>query len=425
MTQVDHASDGSPSFDLVAKGLVELHRLIKEGQGDSPEAELVRDSMDGPMKALNPIETERARWLSEDLYTISEPKTSTSEPAMDSASQRRLNEAFEARENRILDRSLELFRALQDQISLDLLSYNRGLIWEEAGYPAVAAIFFEHAYAIDPSNAHYQELYIHSLAESEPLAGDFLARRILADDLNHDPLVVAQAASIRLRRTTYASDSEAIQSIRDLIPILERNLARIEKNPANPTERAAYESIVGKLGILNELLGNSGAAVEYFTRGLRMNPNNDGLLAARGVLLYGTNPSAIADFERAVQLGAQFAWPFLFLAHHYLATGRFEECLATSQAGLRMRGSLAAKSQLEEWAAISRAELGFPAEYVRSAFEAAIRLDPSNDVARRNLDSFEASLGPSGQRLRTKWERRSEATIRQFGLAERRYGVAA
>ena len=30
---------GSPSFILVAKGLVELHRLIKDGRDETPEAE--------------------------------------------------------------------------------------------------------------------------------------------------------------------------------------------------------------------------------------------------------------------------------------------------------------------------------------------------------------------------------------------------
>ena len=47
-----------------------------------------------------------------------------------------------------------------------------------------------------------------------------------------------------------------------------------------------------------------------------------------------------------------------------------------------MRASENAKSQLEEWRAIAQAELGVPPEAVRTAFEAAIRLDPSNELAR-------------------------------------------
>ncbi|MGO9115170.1 MAG: hypothetical protein ACLP9L_38655 [Thermoguttaceae bacterium] len=74
---VVHPAFGSPSFKLVAKGLVELHRLIKAGHDDSPEAESVRDALNAPLKALNATEKARAQWLSEDLYSVSEPPAAT------------------------------------------------------------------------------------------------------------------------------------------------------------------------------------------------------------------------------------------------------------------------------------------------------------------------------------------------------------
>ena len=182
---------------------------------------------------------------------------------------------------------------------------------------------------------------------------------------------------------------------------------------------------VAKLGICHEVLGNSAAAVDYFSRGIQANPNNDGLIAARGILQYGTSPRAITDFEQAVGLGSTVVWPYLFLAHHYLETSRFEQCRLMCETGLRMLGSDSARSQLEEWRAIAQAELGFPPESVRAAFEAALRLDPSNDLARRNRDTFEASLKAPRMNRRSMWERKSEANVRQFGLAERRYSLAA
>ena len=90
-----------------------------------------------------------------------------------------------------------------------------------------------------------------------------------------------------------------------------------------------------------------------------------------------------------------------------------------------MPASDSAKSQLEEWRAIAQAELRFPPESVRAAFEAALRLDPSNELARRNQNAFEASLGVPRTDSRSIWERNSEATVRQFGLAEQRYSFAA
>ena len=61
----------------------------------------------------------------------------------------------------------------------------------------------------------------------------------------------------------------------------------------------------------------------------------------------------------------------------------------------------------------------------RAAFEAAVRLDPSNELARRNQEAFEASLRVSRIRPTSGWEQKSVAAVRQFGLAERRYSFAA
>jgi hypothetical protein len=178
---------------------------------------------------------------------------------------------------------------------------------------------------------------------------------------------------------------------------------------------------VGLLGFCHEFLGNTGAAVASYSLGLRANPNNDALLVARGLLRYGASPAAVTDFERAVRLGSPVVWPYLFLAHHELTAGRFEQCRAMCELGLRRRGSKIAKSQLEEWRAIAQAELGFPRDSVRAAFEQALRLDPSNELARRNLAAFEASVGRPG----SGWERKTLATLRQFGLAERRLAPTA
>ena len=413
-----YPSFGSPSFKLVAKGLVELHRLMKDGKDDSPEAESVRDALDAPLNALNRIEEERAQWLSEDLYSVSEPPAGITQKEMSPQAQQQLSEAIEARQSGQWDRALALLRQWREHISPALLSYLRGSIWLEAGFPDVAAMFYGHAAESDPANANYQALYIHALAESNPEAARRLARQILADDEKHAPVVVAQAADVRFNQTRAASEAESAQLYRELVPILERNLARIEKDGGAASRVPEYEMTAGKLGVCHELLGNSGAAANYFSRGLQVNPNNDGLLTARGILQYGTSPRAISDFEQAVGLGSPLIWPYLFLAHHYLATSRFEQCRFMCETGLRMRGSDTAKSQLEEWRAIAQAELGFPPESVRAAFEAAVRLDRSNELAKRNQDAFEASLRVPRTKPRSVWEPSSEATVRQRFVPE-------
>jgi hypothetical protein len=55
---------------------------------------------------------------------------------------------------------------------------------------------------------------------------------------------------------------------------------------------------------------------------------------------------------------------------------------------------------------------------VRAAFEHSIRLDPSNDRARRNLATFEEAVHPPRPKA---WETRREAAVRASGMSARRY----
>jgi len=152
-----HFQFDSPSFKLVARGLVALHQLIKEGNDDSPEGEAVRDALDAPLKGLNRSEKERAQWLSEDLYSVSEPPAEITQKEMDPQAQQQLNEALEARQRREWDRSLALLRRWRDYISPALLSYLRGSIWMEAGNPGVAAVFYGHASESDLGGIGYDQ----------------------------------------------------------------------------------------------------------------------------------------------------------------------------------------------------------------------------------------------------------------------------
>ena len=115
-------------------------------------------------------------------------------------------------------------------------------------------------------------------------------------------------------------------------------------------------------------------------------------------------------------------WPYFFLAHHYLVNGDSDRCRMLCERAMETAGSGSVKSELVEWLAISQSELGFPVEMVRASFENSLRLDPSNECARRNLAAFEAANRPAPARV---YETRSAAAVRASGLAERRYAMAA
>lgn len=163
-----HAPFTSPNFRAVAKRLIALHRLIKADAEDSPEAEAIRDSLDTPLATLSQADKVRAQWLSEDLYSLSEPSSgsgptpvSSPEPFIEA-----VIEAAEARHRGDWDRALELLRRRDGFASPAQVSYLRGAIWLDAGFPEIAVEFFAHAAASKPSSAKYRDLHQFALRQS-------------------------------------------------------------------------------------------------------------------------------------------------------------------------------------------------------------------------------------------------------------------
>lgn len=413
----------NPTFAFVAKGLVDLHRLIKAGQEDSPEAEAIRDALDGSLAALNPAEKQRAQWLSEDLYSISDPVDESTLKPMNPQAQQQLNEAYEARQRGDLDYALALLRRWKDYISPALLSYLRGTIWREFRCTEVATLFLERASQAEPANSDFLRLYLFGLTEAQPDAAANLATTLLDSSLDRDPNIVTIAASILYKTTAAMSVAAAKQVCRDLIGPLEEAVLKLQRSEFG-TSVALGPALV-LLGACQEAVGDVSSALECYSQAIHVNPHDDSPFIARGILQYGQGPRAIADFDSAIRLESTLIWPYLFLAHHYLSTQQFDRCRVTCERGLQVEGSNVVKSQLEEWRAIAQSELGFSAELVRTAFEAAIRLDPSNEHAKRNLVRFEEALASNPRPQRLTWEQRSESAIRNFGLAERRFSLAA
>jgi len=406
-------------------GLLALHKLIAEGKDDTPEADAIRDSLEVPLRALNKSEKDRAQWLSEDLYSINQVALPGNLKLMTSEAQALLNASYEARQSADWDQALEYLRGCNEYVLPAQLSYLRGAIWCESRNYDIAEAFFQHASSCEQKNGMYRAMHVYSLEKFDPSAAAKVAREILSRSDTEPPVVVAQAANALIRGAKASLHNELDRVRRELIPILDRTLDRLDQDRKAESRGAAYAMAAGLLGFCYEYLGNEGSAVSSFSRGLLEKPNEAALLVARGILQYGSSPRAISDLVEAVQLGYPKALPYLFLAHYYLITNQFDNCRSMCERGLLLDGSNTTKSQLYEWLAIAQAELGFAGELVSASFDAAIRLDPGNDFARENLSLFQASLSKAHGPAHAEWQQKTEAAIKSFGLAERRYDLAA
>ncbi len=292
----------------------------------------------------------------------------------------------------------------------------------EAGDPHTAVLFYENAWKLQPDNGNYLAIFLDALEKVDLPAARQQGGEVLRDPEKFPAPAVVHAANVEFKAARSLPEGEATEVLRGLIPVLQRALTRIEAGDESGVDGSSYAMAVALLGFSYEFLGEAQPALDYYSRGLQTQPYNDGLLVARGILLYGSSPRAIADLELAAQQGSPVIWPYFLLAHHYLASGDFDRCRVLCERALEMAGSPAVQSELAEWLAIARSELGFPAEMVRESFDDAIRRDPSNERARRNLAAFEAALSTTHRKA---YETRSAMAVRASGLAERRYAMAA
>ena len=270
-------------------------------------------------------------------------------------------------------------------------------------------VFLEHSTQLEPDNENLQAVLLEMLKTADPRGAAVRAEVVLQNSEAREPIVVACAADIIHGTARGMSDAEATPTYRRLIPIMERILARIDGR--EDVDRPAESMALMVLGNCYQRIGDNQKAYGYYSRATRLDPTNDAPLIARGMLMYGTDPNAPADFEQAIRLGSRLVWPYFYLAHHFLANKRFEDCRSMCERALQYPASNRAQSRLWEFLAISMAELGYPEPVVRRAFENSIRVDPSNDRARRNLEKFEAALASRAPKP-SDWESRSESSLR-------------
>jgi tetratricopeptide (TPR) repeat protein len=410
----------SANYLATVRGLRELHRLTVAGRQDSPEADAVRDATDVPWQAFTEVEKRRIGGLSEDLHAITDPQQ-VAPRELNPQVQSRLVDVDEARQRGEWDRALEILRHWAASIEPSVLSYLRGFTWLGAGDPETAALFFEHASKRQPENGAYLAMLLEAMDRFNPAEARRRAREILETPDRYEPVVVAFATDVVLDSVPSLPQAEASQLFRRLIPILESTLNKIEEGDEGGVDRSTFSRTCRLLGFCLELLEQYQAALRCYSRGIAADPSNDVLLVTRGILLYGESPRAVKDFESAIQSGSTAIWPFFFLAHHSLLGGLFERCRSLSERALEMEGSDAVKSELAEWLAISQSELGYPEEIVRESFDRSIRLDPSNERARRNLAAFEAAARPIPASV---YEIRDRSAIRVSGMSEGRFRPA-
>jgi len=405
----------NPHFREYIRLLGKLHELIRADADESDEGEGIRDQMDGPAELLTREEIESANGISADLYSLSDTGPHTVQPMTDDA-QKGINGALQARNAGDFAKSLDLLRKNQAYVDFATLTYVRGSVMLEAGEFALAADFFRCAKDLAPNNTNYTYMWLDALSRSGSDNASKEAEEILAKAGDFGPKLVLKAADIEFCSTKQMTENQAKPIIQKLVPVFEDTIVRLQTSGEAQDSPSLLASAFALLGFCYEHLGAFDEARQYFDQGLKLFPNNDALLTARGIQRYASdNSGAVEDFSDAVQLRSPLVWPYFFMAHHNLVRDRFEDCLRFANLALRLAGTNAVRADCLEWIAICQSMLGHPAETVRAAFHAAEQLAPTNQRIQANHKRFEDSRSSEAP---VNWEQMDLETVQRFGLQE-------
>jgi len=368
--------------------VVALHREIHAKRGDGEEADRLRDEMDGPWAMLTDEERAQLGLLSEDLYELGGERAA---PALEEGTtlETILGQAKSALAHHP-ERTLALLRKVPDRsLPPDIRAYMLARCWDQLGFSYAAAIFFDRAYDLVP-RANYAVMALSSLAS----AGDTGAvdRRIAAIEAVPDaqPALCLRAGALLFQGAEKAPEAERSSIFRRVITLVGRGTSGPDTLPS------LRATALLAAGFSYQHLAQHDRALAAFDQAIAIHPHDSGFIA-RGLERLATDrPAALADFERAIELRAPLAWPYLYLAHDALMKGRYERVEALAGDALLRTKRASLRAELFEWSAIAAAQLGRRREVVRERFSSAIAEDPLNERIRRNAEAFEdAHVAPS------------------------------
>jgi tetratricopeptide (TPR) repeat protein len=396
------------SYQEFTQLLRELHLVMSRGDAESPEADAIREAMDGPWYGMTAEEQQRARGMSADLYTL-ESDSPIVHPNQSGIYDTALaSEIRNAKDNADFDQVLHLLRDHPEKISADRAAMLRALSYERLGDIATSILFFEGAARISQEDGDsYSVFLLIKLLER----GHLEDSRRWADELSKGVKEPSNQLWFMIGHVFFDSaQMDRSEEARDInlgraADAYQRAAVLPKTSVADPRERLlVVNALLGQASTYN-LLHDLDAAIQAVDTAHELDPNDDIVLTVRGLLNLGrSSGDAILDFRRAVDLHTTNVWPYYFLAHDAITHGNYADCLQLCYLALRHapESDLPTLADLYEWTAISLAETGVEDEKVLSCFESALAAAPINERIANNLRAYRTFLD-ARDRSATEW----------------------
>lgn len=402
----------NPNYAEYVRLLARLQELIAQGRDEGQDGDTLRERLDEAGAEFSDEEIVSLHGLSADYCSVfadpEPPRERTPEAQAD------LQAALESQRAGDYLTALCLIRKNRRMIEAAQLSYIRGRLFSEAGVHDIAWRFFDHAARLDKQNINFQFIALDELKKFDFALARRNAEEILNTNTPIPPALALKAAEIRFEATRESPNRR--QDRQALVAIFERIIFDFESGADGSHPQHLLPMAYAILGFCFQELDQLDESRHCFDRALVLDGNNDALLTARGILLYGRNTTqSVNDFYSALALDSKLVWPYLFLAHFYLLQERYDACLAMCRESQIRAATENVRANCYEWMAICQAMLGFSSSIVRENFDRAIQLNPTNTRIRRNRQAFDESLSKQSED-RIAWEKHEESEVRAIGV---------
>jgi tetratricopeptide (TPR) repeat protein len=290
---IDRTTQNLDPFSEFIRLLLRLHRLIAEGQGDSDEAEEIRDQMDYPWRRLNPEQRTLAEGLSADLYTLRQDRPPPASPPEDPAWSQ-IAEAIERREWRT---TLDALRACEAQLPPAQVAYIRAACWVYLEQFDPAIEFLYERERLQPLDAPELVLLLNCLMAAQRLPEAETRSQAIRSDEPYAPLLLAAGTVLSLRATRVEPDYARQLRVR-AVELLEQGVRDAESSP-DPVSPHEQLAACLHLGANYKALGDKAGAIPACTQALRQDPDNLDALVLHAWLVREDQPeTGQREFEK-------------------------------------------------------------------------------------------------------------------------------
>jgi tetratricopeptide (TPR) repeat protein len=281
----------NPAYLEYESLLVRLHALITEGEGDSEQADTVREQMEPPERKLNRPEQDRLNGLSADLYMLSGEEVLQHPPV--APTQDELHEHLKEYEQwNDWQSVLALLRRRPHLVNDDAVAFTRARAYAALGHHLPALLFFEFCMKRRPHDPDMQALYLFRLKDAGFADRAIAHARQYAASPGASPdLLIAVAA-------TYFEIGGGGEA-QTVLSLLSRALVSI-----SPPNRARVRFVVLAYVLAAHclaLLGRSADAVAALDEALRLRPGDAAIMEARDSVLESGTRDVAERFKRAAE----------------------------------------------------------------------------------------------------------------------------